>query len=104
MVALECVRMLSPRRALCVGMTHDFDQDTVNEELRQWGEANGGLDVQLAHDGLALEGFDLNFGDVHHTVCSTARAGARVWRRCSRSAGYAAREGSPRLRNEARAR
>lgn len=101
---LECVRMLSPRRALCVGMTHDFDQDTVNEELRQWGEANGGLDVQLAHDGLALEGFDLNFGDVPHAVCSTARAGARMRRRCSRSAGYAAREGSPRLRIEARAR
>ena len=58
---LKCVEQLSPRRALCIGMTHDFDQDDVNSELREWGAAHGGIDVQLACDGLAVDGIDLQW-------------------------------------------
>ena len=33
---LEHIRLLQPLSAYIIGMTHQFDHEAVNEELRQW--------------------------------------------------------------------
>ncbi|KAJ4703086.1 Metallo-hydrolase/oxidoreductase superfamily protein [Melia azedarach] len=50
---LEALKRLSPKRALLIGMTHEFDHPKDNEFLAEWSEREGIL-VQLAHDGLRI--------------------------------------------------
>ncbi|GFY88825.1 metallo-hydrolase/oxidoreductase superfamily protein [Actinidia rufa] len=50
---LEAVQRLCPRRALLIGMTHEFDHHKDNEFLREWSTREG-IPVQLAHDGLRV--------------------------------------------------
>lgn len=48
--SLAAVKKLEPKRALFVGMTHEFDHDIDNEYLGAWSQREG-IDVQLAYDG-----------------------------------------------------
>ncbi|KAH7373069.1 hypothetical protein KP509_17G035500 [Ceratopteris richardii] len=41
---------IRPKRALLVGMTHEFDHARDNFYLQQWSLREG-IDVQLAYDG-----------------------------------------------------
>ncbi|KAL9224376.1 hypothetical protein vseg_000413 [Gypsophila vaccaria] len=50
---LDAVKIIHPKRALLVGMTHEFDHDKDNEFLREWSRREG-IPVQLAHDGLRV--------------------------------------------------
>ncbi|GAV83824.1 Lactamase_B_2 domain-containing protein [Cephalotus follicularis] len=50
---LEAVKRLCPKRALLIGMTHEFDHHKDNEFLMEWSEREG-IPVQLAHDGLRI--------------------------------------------------
>lgn len=51
--SLEAVKKIQPKRALFVGMTHEFEHYRVNEELAEWSKREG-IDVQLAYDGLKI--------------------------------------------------
>jgi len=51
--ALECVRTLKPKRTLLTGLTHDFDHDVDNMELKILKDTEG-IDVQLAYDSLLV--------------------------------------------------
>ncbi|PHT40472.1 hypothetical protein CQW23_19326 [Capsicum baccatum] len=50
---LEALKMLCPKRALLIGMTHEFDHHKDNEFLVEWSRREG-IAVQLAHDGLKV--------------------------------------------------
>ncbi|KAL5773964.1 hypothetical protein ACOSP7_011521 [Xanthoceras sorbifolium] len=50
---LDAVKRLCPKRALLIGMTHEFDHDKDNEFLAEWSTREG-IPVQLAHDGLKI--------------------------------------------------
>ncbi|KAL9269821.1 putative hydrolase [Drosera capensis] len=50
---LDAVKRISPKRALLIGMTHEFDHDKDNTDLAEWSEREG-IPVQLAHDGLRI--------------------------------------------------
>ncbi|KAJ8533564.1 hypothetical protein K7X08_006888 [Anisodus acutangulus] len=50
---LEALKMLCPKRALLIGMTHEFDHHKDNEFLEEWSRREG-IAVQLAHDGLRV--------------------------------------------------
>ncbi|XP_059665870.1 putative hydrolase C777.06c isoform X2 [Cornus florida] len=50
---LEAVKKLCPKRALLIGMTHEFDHHRDNEFLMEWSRREG-IPVQLAHDGLRI--------------------------------------------------
>lgn len=50
---LEALRILCPKRALLIGMTHEFDHHKDNEFLVEWSRREG-IPVQLAHDGLRI--------------------------------------------------
>ncbi|XP_058197432.1 putative hydrolase C777.06c isoform X1 [Rhododendron vialii] len=50
---LDAVKRLRPKRALLIGMTHEFDHHKDNEFLREWSTREG-IPVQLAHDGLRI--------------------------------------------------
>ncbi|KAJ0082441.1 hypothetical protein Patl1_11170 [Pistacia atlantica] len=50
---LEAVKRLCPKRALLVGMTHEFDHHKDNEFLVEWSKREG-IPVQLANDGLRI--------------------------------------------------
>ncbi|KAM7500544.1 hypothetical protein LguiA_024958 [Lonicera macranthoides] len=50
---LEAVKKLCPKRALLIGMTHEFDHHKDNEFLTEWSSREG-IPVQLAHDGLRI--------------------------------------------------
>ncbi|XP_031274194.1 putative hydrolase C777.06c [Pistacia vera] len=50
---LEAVKRLCPKRALLVGMTHEFDHHKDNDFLVEWSKREG-IPVQLAHDGLRI--------------------------------------------------
>ncbi|MCD9645419.1 hypothetical protein HAX54_034302 [Datura stramonium] len=50
---LEALKMLCPKRALLIGMTHEFDHHKDNEFLVEWSRREG-IAVQLAHDGLRV--------------------------------------------------
>lgn len=47
---LEAIKRLQPKRALLIGMTHEFDHDRDNAYLQEWSMREG-IDVQLAYDG-----------------------------------------------------
>jgi len=51
--SLEAVKRIQPKRALFVGMTHEFEHYRDNEELAEWSKREG-IDVQLAYDGLKI--------------------------------------------------
>ncbi|GAA0184776.1 hydrolase [Lithospermum erythrorhizon] len=50
---LETVKKLCPKRALLIGMTHEFDHHKDNEYLKEWSTREG-IPIQLAHDGLRV--------------------------------------------------
>ncbi|KAJ8762651.1 hypothetical protein K2173_010672 [Erythroxylum novogranatense] len=50
---LDAIRRLCPKRALLVGMTHEFDHHQDNEFLAEWSKREG-IPVQLARDGLMV--------------------------------------------------
>ncbi|GAB2279861.1 hypothetical protein Dimus_014499 [Dionaea muscipula] len=50
---LDAVKRLSPKRALLIGMTHEFDHHKDNAYLIEWSKREG-IPVQLAHDGLRI--------------------------------------------------
>ncbi|GMP73691.1 hypothetical protein ACSBR2_015248 [Camellia fascicularis] len=50
---LDAVKKLCPKRALLIGMTHEFDYHVDNEFLREWSKREG-IPVQLARDGLRI--------------------------------------------------
>ncbi|KAL2494447.1 Metallo-hydrolase/oxidoreductase superfamily protein [Forsythia ovata] len=50
---LDAVKRLCPKRALLIGMTHEFDHHKDNEFLMEWSRREG-IPVQLAHDGLRV--------------------------------------------------
>ena len=53
--SMACIRSLRPRRALLVGMSHDFDYDRVNERLlKERDTLCAGVDVKMARDGLSF--------------------------------------------------
>ncbi|MBN4064615.1 MBL fold metallo-hydrolase [Dehalococcoides mccartyi] len=52
--AVEQVRRLGAPRTLLVDATHDIDHHPVNAELAKL-KASDGLDIQYAHDGLAVD-------------------------------------------------
>uniref|UniRef100_A0A0E0NYS7 Protein kinase domain-containing protein n=1 Tax=Oryza rufipogon TaxID=4529 RepID=A0A0E0NYS7_ORYRU len=48
---LNAVKRLSPKRALLIGMNHEFEHHKENQTLAEWSSREG-IPVQLAHDGL----------------------------------------------------
>lgn len=70
--AVSFVKRLRPGRTLFVGMSscEVGDHDEVNVELRALGDADGGLDMQLAYDGMSLE------------AMPTLEADPADWQRC----------------------
>ncbi|CAA7405404.1 unnamed protein product [Spirodela intermedia] len=50
---LEAIKKICPKRALLVGMTHEFDHHRDNLELAEWSQREG-IPVQLAYDGLKI--------------------------------------------------
>ncbi|XP_042483758.1 putative hydrolase C777.06c [Macadamia integrifolia] len=50
---LDAVKRICPKRALLVGMSHEFDHQKDNEALMEWSRREGIL-VQLAQDGLRI--------------------------------------------------
>ncbi|KAE8655600.1 Tetratricopeptide repeat (TPR)-like superfamily protein isoform 1 [Hibiscus syriacus] len=52
---LKAVKRICPKRALLIGMTHDFDQNEDKELIMELSESEGiDIQVQLAHDGLKV--------------------------------------------------
>ncbi|KAJ1688245.1 hypothetical protein LUZ63_019635 [Rhynchospora breviuscula] len=51
--SLDAVKRICPKKALLIGMTHEYDHDRDNEILSEWSRQEG-IPVQLAHDGLRL--------------------------------------------------
>ncbi|ONK65172.1 uncharacterized protein A4U43_C07F34430 [Asparagus officinalis] len=47
---LDAVKRICPKRALFVGMTHEFDHEKDNKALAEWSVREG-IPVQLAQDG-----------------------------------------------------
>ncbi|KAK1556565.1 hypothetical protein Q3G72_007715 [Acer saccharum] len=50
---LDALKRICPRKALLIGMTHNFDHHKDNEFLAEWSKREG-IPVQLAHDGLRI--------------------------------------------------
>ncbi|KAF3323093.1 hydrolase [Carex littledalei] len=50
---LDAVKRVCPKKALLIGMTHEYDHHKDNEILSEWSRQEG-ISVQLAHDGLRL--------------------------------------------------
>ncbi|KAL1560473.1 putative hydrolase isoform X2 [Salvia divinorum] len=50
---LDALKRIHPKRALLIGMTHEFDHHKDNEFLKDWSEREG-IPVQLARDGLRI--------------------------------------------------
>ena len=51
--ALDCVRLLKPKKAYFVGMSHEINYYTVNDELKRLKETEG-IDVEMGFDGLTM--------------------------------------------------
>ncbi|KMZ71252.1 Beta-lactamase domain protein [Zostera marina] len=51
--SLDAVRRISPKRALLIGMSHDFDYHEHNKILAEWSKEEG-IPVQLACDGMQI--------------------------------------------------
>ena len=52
--ALDLIRKLRPKKSLLVGMADQIEHHSTNRKLAELLQTEG-LDVQLAHDGLAIE-------------------------------------------------
>ncbi|KAF9588718.1 hypothetical protein IFM89_015155, partial [Coptis chinensis] len=50
---LDAVKRLCPKRALLIGMTHEFDHHKDNQALTEWSRREG-IPVELAYDGLRI--------------------------------------------------
>ncbi|KAL8460998.1 hypothetical protein ACS0TY_032472 [Phlomoides rotata] len=50
---LDALKRICPKRALLIGMTHEFDHHKDNEFLKDWSEREG-IPVQLARDGMRI--------------------------------------------------
>ncbi|EYU25675.1 hypothetical protein MIMGU_mgv1a014904mg [Erythranthe guttata] len=50
---LDAVKRICPKRALLIGMTHEFDHHKDNEFLKDWSQREG-IPVELAYDGLRI--------------------------------------------------
>ncbi|XP_072952523.1 putative hydrolase C777.06c [Typha angustifolia] len=50
---LDAVKRICPKKALLIGMTHEFDHHEDNNILAEWSRREG-IPVQLAHDGLRI--------------------------------------------------
>ncbi|KAG8062851.1 hypothetical protein GUJ93_ZPchr0003g18172 [Zizania palustris] len=50
---LDAVKRISPKRALLIGMNHEFEHHKENQMLAEWSRREG-IQVQLAHDGLRV--------------------------------------------------
>uniref|UniRef100_A0A0D9VWS6 Metallo-beta-lactamase domain-containing protein n=1 Tax=Leersia perrieri TaxID=77586 RepID=A0A0D9VWS6_9ORYZ len=50
---LDAVKRISPKRALLIGMRHEFEHYTENKNLAKWSSREG-IPVELAHDGLRV--------------------------------------------------
>uniref|UniRef100_J3LR37 Metallo-beta-lactamase domain-containing protein n=2 Tax=Oryza brachyantha TaxID=4533 RepID=J3LR37_ORYBR len=50
---LNAVKRISPKRALLIGMNHEFEHHKENQTLAEWSSREG-IPVQLAHDGLRV--------------------------------------------------
>ncbi|XP_042483585.1 putative hydrolase C777.06c [Macadamia integrifolia] len=50
---LDAVKRICPKRALFIGMTHEFDHQKDNEALTEWSRREG-IPVELARDGLRI--------------------------------------------------
>lgn len=50
---LDAVKRICPKRALFIGMTHEFDHHKDNKALAEWSSREG-IPVQLARDGLRV--------------------------------------------------
>uniref|UniRef100_A0A0E0KGQ8 Protein kinase domain-containing protein n=1 Tax=Oryza punctata TaxID=4537 RepID=A0A0E0KGQ8_ORYPU len=57
---LNAVKRISPKRALLIGMNHEFEHHKENQTLAEWSSREG-IPVQLAHDGLPIMLFLLVF-------------------------------------------
>ncbi|GAB4829384.1 hypothetical protein Ancab_019056 [Ancistrocladus abbreviatus] len=51
--SLEAVKRICPKKALLIGMNHEFDYDSCNAFLMEWSSREG-IPIQLAHDGLRI--------------------------------------------------
>ncbi|KAF0902674.1 hypothetical protein E2562_018302 [Oryza meyeriana var. granulata] len=50
---LNAIKRISPKRALLIGMNHEFEHQKENQTLAEWSSREG-IPVQLAHDGLCV--------------------------------------------------
>nr|TKW04303.1 hypothetical protein SEVIR_7G099601v2 [Setaria viridis] len=50
---LDAIKRICPRRALLIGMNHEFEHHRENHILAEWS-CREGIPVQLAHDGLRI--------------------------------------------------
>ncbi|KAF6166123.1 hypothetical protein GIB67_023833 [Kingdonia uniflora] len=50
---LAAIKRICPKRALLIGMTHEFDYNKDNQYLMEWSIREG-IPVALAHDGLGI--------------------------------------------------
>ncbi|OEL26295.1 hypothetical protein BAE44_0012683 [Dichanthelium oligosanthes] len=51
--SLDTVKRICPRKALLIGMNHEFEHHRENQMLAGWSRREG-IPVQLAHDGLRI--------------------------------------------------
>ncbi|XP_051179305.1 putative hydrolase C777.06c isoform X1 [Lolium perenne] len=50
---LDTIKRICPKRALLIGMNHEFEHHRENHVLEEWSGREG-IPVQLAHDGLRI--------------------------------------------------
>ncbi|XP_025791583.1 putative hydrolase C777.06c [Panicum hallii] len=51
--SLDAVKRICPKKAMLIGMNHEFEHHRENEMLAEWSHREG-IPVQLAHDGLRI--------------------------------------------------
>uniref|UniRef100_A0ACD5WBN4 Uncharacterized protein n=1 Tax=Avena sativa TaxID=4498 RepID=A0ACD5WBN4_AVESA len=51
--SLDTIRRICPKKALLIGMNHEFEHHRENQILAEWSDREG-IPVQLAHDGLRI--------------------------------------------------
>ncbi|CAL4934924.1 unnamed protein product [Urochloa decumbens] len=51
--SLDAVKRIRPKKALLIGMNHEFEHHRENQMLAEWS-CREGIPVQLAHDGLRI--------------------------------------------------
>ncbi|XP_062184366.1 putative hydrolase C777.06c [Phragmites australis] len=51
--SLDAIKRICPKKALLIGMRHEFEHHRENQMLAEWSRREG-IPVQLAHDGLRV--------------------------------------------------